>query len=121
MFLRPVTNSHSPDHLQAPTFEIISFFEVGHLTLENIYEYNTESYLRHYMFLNEILLFLLMVFFPALIFFLFLLKCSTTQLVFSLTNYIMKQKRCIEKDKNSKDVYLFKVSNKEITGIIESS
>ena len=33
LFLRLITNTHFPDHLQAPTFQIISFLDVGHPTL----------------------------------------------------------------------------------------
>ena len=51
-----------------------------HLTLKNIYECNKKSYLRRCILSNKIVCFSSMVFFPALIFCLFLLKCSDVHL-----------------------------------------
>ena len=61
-----------------------------------------------------------MVFFPAFIFYLFLLNVLIYKLVFTPTDYIFKQKWCIKKDKTPKVVYLLKLSNKDTKEINES-
>ena len=61
-----------------------------------------------------------MIFFPALIFYLFLLKCSDANL-FSLWLIIFWNiKMMYWKRQTPEAVYLLKLSNKNTTGIIES-
>ena len=79
-----------------------------------------KSYLRRCILFNKIVCFSSMVFFPALIFCLFLLKWSDAGL-YSLPLVIFEpQKWCIEKDKTPEAAYLLKVSNNDTTGIVES-
>ena len=82
----------------------------------NIYECNTKSYLRHWILSNEVVCFSSMVFFPALIFCLFFLKCSDKH---SDWLHFETSKCCIEKDKTSETVFLGKVSSKNNMEMIE--
>ena len=95
---RSFTNTHFPDHSPFAS------------------EWNTKSYLRRCILLNKIVFFLL--FFSQRSFFFDSMFSYT--LVSTPTNYILKQKRCIEKDKFSEAAYLLKVSNTDTTEITES-
>ena len=106
-----------------PTFQIIYKHPFSRsfllLRLLSIYECNTKSYLRHSLLLNKVVCFPSMIFFPALIFYLFLLKCSDTHL-FSLRPIIYWNKNDVLKKKKLLRLYISKTSNKNNKGIVQS-
>ena len=61
-------------------FQIISFLEIEHPTLWNIYKCNTKFYLRSWILLNKIVCFFLCFSFQRSFFYLLLLKCSDAHL-----------------------------------------
>ena len=119
-----MTNTHFPDHLQTPTFQIVSWLprntnETGQPTLKNIYKCNTKPYLKRCILSNKIVCFSSMVFLSALILSLCLLKCPNAKFCSLRLIKFWKIKMVYWRRQNFRRCIFVKSYHKDTTGIIE--
>ena len=118
LFLRPVTNTALSKSFTNTHFPTILWDWTSHIIKFLRMQYKILPKTLHTF--NKIVCFSSAVFFPSFILCLLLLKCSDANLS-SLSLIIFRNINwCTEKDKTPEAVYLFKVSNKDTTSIIES-
>ena len=120
LFFRPVTNTHFPDDLQTPTFQIVSWLlrntnEIGQPTLKNIYKCNTKPYLRCCILSNKMVCISSMVFLSALI----LSLCPNAKFCSLRLIKFWNIKMVYWRRQNFRRCIFVKSYHKDTTGIIE--